>query len=94
MIKSPIDNESFLLKGRQLQKAGRTIVFTSGVFDIIHIGHLQTLAAAADKGNFLFCAINSDKSVRQKKGTNRPIISEDARAKFVNWHAKVTHLGG
>ena len=57
------------------------IVFTNGCFDILHKGHVSYLAQAADLGDRLIVALNTDKSVKeQDKGVNRPINPEDARA--------------
>ena len=59
---------------------GEKICFTNGCFDILHLGHVNYLAASADFGNRLIVAVNSDDSVRKlNKADNRPINSEDAR---------------
>jgi len=55
------------------------IVFTNGCFDILHHGHLDLLANAADKGNVLVVGLNSDSSVRRLKGPERPITNEKDR---------------
>lgn len=58
-----------------------TVVFTNGCFDILHKGHVTYLAQAAELGNKLVVAINTDASVKRLgKGDDRPINSEDARA--------------
>ena len=63
-----------------LKSQGKTIVFTNGCFDILHKGHVEYLAQAADKGDVLIVGLNSDDSVRrQGKGENRPINKIDAR---------------
>jgi len=56
-----------------------TIVFTNGCFDILHVGHIQLLRKARELGDTLVVGMNSDKSIRQIKGPNRPIIPEDER---------------
>jgi rfaE bifunctional protein nucleotidyltransferase chain/domain len=56
------------------------VVFTNGCFDILHKGHVQYLAQAADLGNVFFIGLNSDESVKRIKGPNRPIQDEDSRA--------------
>ena len=56
------------------------IVFTNGCFDIIHLGHLKYLSAAADLGTKLIIGLNTDASVKRLKGANRPINNEIARA--------------
>ncbi len=62
------------------KKNGSKVVFTNGCFDILHKGHVTYLAKAADLGDKLVVALNTDASVRaQAKGPNRPINPEDAR---------------
>ena len=56
------------------------IVFTNGCFDIIHLGHIDYLAKAADLGDKLIIGLNSDKSTRMIKGPNRPITDESSRS--------------
>lgn len=60
--------------------AGRTIVFTNGCFDVLHRGHTSYLTQAAKLGDVLVVAVNSDRSVRQLKGPDRPINTETDRA--------------
>lgn len=62
------------------KQAGEEIVFTNGCFDIIHRGHIEVLAQAADLGERLIVGLNSDSSIRKLKGKDRPIIDEQARA--------------
>jgi len=57
-----------------------TKVFTNGCFDIMHLGHIDYLAKAADLGNVLIVGLNSDQSVRKIKGQNRPILDIHARS--------------
>ncbi len=59
---------------------GKKIVFTNGVFDIIHKGHIASLTEAASYGDILIVAINTDTSVKKLKGNTRPINDEQARA--------------
>lgn len=58
----------------------KQIVFTNGCFDILHHGHLDLIAKAADQGNILVVGINSDASVKRLKGSERPINDENDRA--------------
>ncbi len=58
----------------------KTIVFTNGVFDILHEGHISSLSEAASQGDILIVAVNSDTSVKKLKGPERPINNENARA--------------
>ena len=62
---------------------GKKIVFTNGCFDILHVGHIQYLEQAADLGDVLVVGLNSDRSVRALKGADRPINSENDRAKML-----------
>ncbi|MDI6778923.1 MAG: D-glycero-beta-D-manno-heptose 1-phosphate adenylyltransferase [Bacteroidota bacterium] len=56
------------------------VVFTNGVFDIIHRGHVEYLQKAKSLGNVLVVGLNSDASVRRIKGDKRPIVNQDDRA--------------
>ncbi len=56
------------------------IVFTNGCFDILHKGHIEYLAKAANLGDVLIIGLNSDESVRRLKGENRPVLDEESRA--------------
>lgn len=57
-----------------LRRRGRRVVFTNGVFDILHVGHLELLEAARALGEALVVGVNSDASVRRLKGAGRPIV--------------------
>src|SRR6202049_1594809 len=63
--------------------AGKTIVFTNGCFDILHVGHVRYLAAAKRLGDILVVGLNSDASVRELKGVGRPVVSEQERAELL-----------
>ena len=63
--------------------AGRSVVFTNGVFDLVHPGHVTYLAAARAEGDVLIVAVNSDRSVRANKGPSRPILPEQERAELL-----------
>ena len=67
----------------RLRAAGRTIVFTNGVFDLLHPGHVRYLQHARSLGDALLTGINSDRSVRSNKGAGRPITPEAERAEIV-----------
>lgn len=58
----------------------RRVVFTNGVFDILHPGHVDVLLAARKEGDALVVGVNSDDSVRRLKGPGRPVRSEGERA--------------
>ena len=59
---------------------GEQIVFTNGCFDLLHRGHIEVLANTADLGDKLIVGLNSDSSIQNLKGKNRPIIDENSRA--------------
>ncbi len=62
---------------------GRLLVFTNGVYDLVHPGHVQYLQAARAEGDRLIVAVNSDRSVRANKGPSRPILPEQERAELI-----------
>jgi rfaE bifunctional protein nucleotidyltransferase chain/domain len=66
-----------------LRAAGKTIVFTNGVFDLLHIGHLRYLQQARALGDALMVGVNSDRSVRANKGPQRPITPEAERTEVL-----------
>jgi rfaE bifunctional protein nucleotidyltransferase chain/domain len=64
----------------QWRLSGKKIAFTNGVFDILHQGHIYSLAQAAKEADFLLVGLNSDASVKRLKGETRPVNNQDARA--------------
>jgi rfaE bifunctional protein nucleotidyltransferase chain/domain len=66
-----------------LRRDGRRVVFTNGVFDLLHPGHVRYLQAARAEGDALIVAVNSDRSVRANKGPERPIVPEGERAEVI-----------
>ena len=64
----------------QLRRAGKTVVFSNGCFDILHPGHIHTLTHAKALGDVLIVGINSDASVKRLKGERRPILNQGERA--------------
>ena len=67
----------------QLKIEGKRIVFTNGVFDLLHPGHTRYLFAARELGDYLIVAVNSDRSVKTIKGPERPIMDQDERMELV-----------
>lgn len=67
----------------RLRAASQTIVFTNGVFDLLHPGHVRYLAAARALGDTLIVGLNSDASVQRNKGPERPITPERERAELL-----------
>jgi D-glycero-beta-D-manno-heptose 1-phosphate adenylyltransferase len=65
------------------RRAGRTVAFANGVFDLLHVGHVRYLQGARAEADRLVVAINSDESTRRLKGEGRPILDQNARAELV-----------
>ncbi len=68
---------------RDLRAAGKTVVFTNGVFDLLHPGHVRYLRHARALGDALIVGLNSDASVRSNKGADRPITPAAERAELL-----------
>ncbi|HEY2713141.1 MAG TPA: adenylyltransferase/cytidyltransferase family protein [Chthoniobacterales bacterium] len=66
-----------------LRAEGRRLVLTNGCFDLLHIGHVRNLKQAAELGDCLAVAVNSDESVRALKGLGRPLNSQEDRAEVL-----------
>ncbi len=66
-----------------LRESRKTVVFTNGVFDLVHPGHVRYLQEARALGDALIVAVNSDRSVRANKGRHRPINPEAERAEIL-----------
>ncbi len=68
----------------KLHADGKTIVFTNGVFDLLHPGHVRYLREAHALGDALVVGVNSDRSVRANKGAGRPVTPEAERAEILS----------
>ena len=80
-VKNKIFNKNNLLEKLEIWRGeNKKIVFTNGCFDLIHLGHIEVLARSADLGDILIIGVNTDSSIKELKGNNRPIIEEDSRA--------------
>lgn len=75
--------EEMLAERQRLRAAGARLVFTNGVFDLLHVGHVRYLAQARALGEALIVAINSDRTVRELKGADRPIFDQSERAEIL-----------
>ena len=69
--------------GERQRSAGRRVAFTNGCFDLVHTGHLWSLAEAARHADTLLVAVNSDASVRGLKGEGRPLVPQEHRAALI-----------
>jgi len=78
-----VSRADVLTRTADARRAGRSIAFANGCFDLLHVGHVRYLAAAAREADLLVVAINDDDSVRTLKGEGRPILSAADRAELV-----------
>lgn len=62
----------------------KTIVFTNGCYDLLHLGHVRLLQKAKKLGNILVVAVNSDRSVKKLKGPSRPLVDEKNRTALIS----------
>ena len=85
-VLSPVE---MLRERERLRSEGLRLVFTNGVFDLLHVGHVRYLAAARALGDALVVAINSDRTTRELKGPDRPITNETERAEIL---AAIRHV--
>jgi D-beta-D-heptose 7-phosphate kinase/D-beta-D-heptose 1-phosphate adenosyltransferase len=67
----------------QARQNGKSVVFTNGCFDILHRGHVHVLRQAKAAGDLLIVALNSDRSVQEIKGANRPVLPETDRVELI-----------
>ena len=78
-----VDLEELSDRSEKLRVAGKKLVVTNGCFDLLHVGHVHYLQAARALGDFLVVGLNSDHSVRELKGSGRPIMTESDRAEVL-----------
>lgn len=83
MIEKILTPAEMLGERQRLRAAGLRLVFTNGVFDLLHVGHVRYLAEARTLGDALLVAINSDRTVRELKGPDRPVFDEAERAEIL-----------
>ena len=78
-----VELEQVFYRCDKLRAAGKRLVATNGCFDLLHVGHVRYLQAARALGDFLAIGLNSDRSVRELKGSGRPITKESDRAEVL-----------
>jgi len=79
-----LDQEALESKLNSWNLSGKTIVFTNGVFDLLHLGHIDYLSKAKDEGDILIIGVNTDSSARRLgKGSTRPITDENSRSTII-----------
>ena len=82
--KKVLDKQSLVSKLVNWKQSEKIIVFTNGVFDLLHLGHIDYLGKAKDNGDILIVGVNSDASAKRLgKGTNRPITDEKSRSMII-----------
>ena len=83
-MNAPVLNERDLADAIARERAaGRTIAFANGCFDVLHVGHIRYLQAAANEADVLVVGINGDESVCELKGAGRPLMNEAERAEII-----------
>jgi D-beta-D-heptose 7-phosphate kinase/D-beta-D-heptose 1-phosphate adenosyltransferase len=83
MIEKILSPVQMLREREGLRAAGKRLVFTNGVFDLLHVGHVRYLEQARALGDSLLVAINSDRTVRELKGPDRPVFDQAERAEIL-----------
>ena len=83
MGKKILQREALKKTVKALKDAGKKIVFTNGCFDLLHLGHVRYLEAARAEGDVLVIGVNSDRSVHEIKGPNRPVVPQEERAEVL-----------
>jgi D-glycero-beta-D-manno-heptose 1-phosphate adenylyltransferase len=78
-----LDMDELAKHSRELRAAGKKLVVTNGCFDLLHVGHVRYLQAARALGDALAVGLNSDRSVRELKGSGRPVNNERDRAEVL-----------
>ncbi len=78
-----VSRDELLRRAAVWRADGKSIALANGLFDIVHVGHLRYLEAAATLANRLVVAINDDASARALKGEDRPIVPQDERAELI-----------
>jgi rfaE bifunctional protein nucleotidyltransferase chain/domain len=78
-----VSRDQLIARVREARASGRTIAFANGCFDLLHVGHVRYLEAAAQEADLLVVAINDDQSVRSLKGEGRPVLAAEHRAELV-----------
>jgi phosphoheptose isomerase len=87
-----VDWERLLDLRETWRRAGSTVVWTNGCFDLLHAGHVRSLRAARELGDVLVVGLNSDESVRRLKGDGRPIVGAEQRAEVLGALEPVDHV--
>jgi rfaE bifunctional protein nucleotidyltransferase chain/domain len=87
-----LDRDRLVAECRRRRRSGQSVVFTNGCFDLLHVGHVRSLEAAAALGDVLVVGVNADATVRELKGPGRPIVPAAERAEVVAALEVVDHV--
>jgi rfaE bifunctional protein nucleotidyltransferase chain/domain len=87
-----LSQDELLRVRERLRTEGKRLVFTNGVFDLLHVGHVRYLASARSLGDALVVGVNSDRTVRELKGVGRPVVNENERAEILAALRHVTYV--
>jgi rfaE bifunctional protein nucleotidyltransferase chain/domain len=87
-----LERDALIQRIQELKRAGKRIVFTNGCFDLLHPGHIRYLQEARSLGDALVIGVNSDRSVRELKGPQRPILSELERCLLLSGLESVSYV--
>lgn len=87
-----VSQDDLILHVAARKRNGQRVVFTNGCFDLLHPGHIRCLEQARSLGDLLVVAINSDASVRQLKGSARPLVPQEERAEILAALAVVDYV--
>jgi len=87
-----VSQEELIEAAERAKRDGRSVVFTNGCFDLLHPGHVRCLAEARALGDVLVVGVNSDRSVRGNKGSERPFVAERDRAEVLAALASVDYV--
>ncbi len=78
-----LTRDALVAETEAARRAGRSIAFANGCFDLLHVGHVRYLESSAQEADLLVVAVNDDDSVRRLKGAGRPILAAADRAELV-----------
>lgn len=92
VMRKILNSEQAIETAIKLRKDGKSIVLVGGIFDILHIGHINFLQKAKEKGKVLFVLLESDKNASRLKGPNRPINTQEARANVISALEAVSYV--
>ena len=91
-IKKLVDKDTICIVLKKYRESGKSIVFVNGCFDIIHAGHIELLKQAKMRGDILIVGINSDKSIKRIKGSQRPVFNEHQRCMILSSIEYIDHI--